>query len=351
MSALVASVRGVAASLPAALRRLDRVWLAFVLLFLGLALVDVDQAAESLRFTAESFLWIVPFLLLSVLLAAWLKAAGADRLIGRAVASRPLPAILLAAAFGALSPFCSCGVVPLVAALLAAGMPLPAVMAFWISSPLMDPETFILMAATIGPGFTVAKTVAAIAMGLFGGFATWGLMGLGGAGDPLKPAVGCRTACGGGLPQGAVRWRFWDEPVRRDAFTNEALAVGLFLAKWLLLAFSLESLMVAWLPPDLIASTLGGAAWHAVPLAVVVGVPAYLNGFAAIPLVAELLEMGMAPGAAMAFLTAGAVTSIPAAMAVFALVRFRIFLWFLVLALLGSLATGIGYQALLALTG
>ena len=39
-------------------------------------------------------------LLLSVVLAAWLKAAGADRLIGRAVGRAPLAAIILGFAFG-----------------------------------------------------------------------------------------------------------------------------------------------------------------------------------------------------------------------------------------------------------
>ena len=38
----------------------------------------------------------------------------------------------------------------------------------------------------------------------------------------------------------------------------------------------------------------------------IVAVPAYLNGFAAIPLVGELIAIGMAPGAALAFLVAGA---------------------------------------------
>lgn len=351
MTELVAGLRGAVGGLPSLLRQPDRVWLAILLLFAGLAAYDLatgdtGQALASLRFTADAFLWIAPFLLLSVGLAAWLKAAGADQLISRAVARRPLPAILIAAGFGALSPFCSCGVVPLVAALLAAGMPLPAVMAFWIASPLMDPESFVLMAATIGLGFTVAKTVAAVAMGLIGGLATWGLMGLGLGKDPLKAVVGCGSSCGGGVSEAGVHWRFWNDPPRLRAFAEEARAVALFLAKWLLLAFAIESLMVAWLPPDLIATTLGGDTWQAVPLAVLVGVPAYLNGFAAIPLIGGLLDMGMAPGAAMAFLTAGAVTSLPAAMAVFALVKLRVFAWYLVLALFGSLATGIGYQIL-----
>lgn len=325
-------------------RKIDRVWLALAALFAVLAVALPGQARDSLAFTAESFLSIAPFLLLSVLLAAWLKAAGVDRLIGRLGAAAPTAAILLAALFGGLSPFCSCGVVPLVAALLVAGVPLPAVMAFWVSSPLMDPETFVLMAATLGLGFTLAKTLAAVGMGLLAGFATLALERAGGFRAPLKPGFG--GGCGAGADaQVPLRWAFWREAPRRRVFADEASRVGAFLAKWLLLAFALESLMVAWLPPELIAGHLGGAGWQAIPLAVAVGVPAYLNGFAAIPLVGELMNMGMAPGAALAFLTAGAVTSIPAAMAVYALVRRRVFLWYLAIALAGSLLSGYLYQA------
>ena len=324
-------------------RRLDRVWLAVALLFLGLMVLVPAQALESLIFTAEAFTWIAPFLVLSVVLAAWLKAAGADRLIGRSVARTPVQAIMIAAVFGALSPFCSCGVVPLIAALLAAGMPLPAVMAFWVSSPLMDPETFVLMAATVGLSLTLAKTLAAVSIGLLAGFATLGLQRLSLFEDPLRP----RSDCGGCAPKLSseeLRWTFWREVPRRQAFKAEAWSVGVFLSKWLLLAFTIESLMVAWLPAEVIARNLGGEGWTAIPLAVVVGVPAYLNGFAAIPLVGELIAMGMAPGAALAFLVAGGVTSLPAAMAVFALVKRPVFLWYLAVALIGSLLVGFAYQ-------
>jgi uncharacterized membrane protein YraQ (UPF0718 family) len=335
-------------SLADRVRRLDRVWLALVALIGLLAVGLPEQAAASLRFIWQSFTWILPFLLLSVLLAAWLKAAGADRLVARAVAGSPIKTIALAAAFGALSPFCSCGVVPLVAALLAAGMPLPTVMAFWIASPLMDPEQFVLMAATLGLGFTLAKTTAAVGVGLLGGLATLAVQRGGGFAEPLKPGVS--GGCGGSrLAAEPVTWAFWRQAERREAFTQEALGVTLFLSKWLLLAFAIESLMVAWLPPTVIAEHLGGAGWTAIPLAVVVGVPAYLNGFAAIPLVGELMAMGMAPGAALAFLIAGGVTSLPAAMAVFALVRRPVFLWYLALALVGSLTAGFAYQAALGL--
>jgi hypothetical protein len=102
--------------------------------------------------------------------------------------------------------------------------------------------------------------------------------------------------------------------------------------------------MLAYISAGQIAGLLGqGNAW-AIPLAALVGVPAYLNGYAALPLVSGLIEMGTAPGAGMAFLVAGGVTSIPAAIAVFALVRKPLFLWYIALSLAGGLLSGFLFQ-------
>ncbi len=339
-----------ALTMKGAVRRIDRVWLAIAALFLILLAFQPEQALASAAFTLDAFIWILPFLLASVLLAAWLKAAGADKVIGATVSRSPVRAVLVFAAAGALSPFCSCGVVPLIAALLAAGVPLPAVMAFWVASPLMDPEMFVLMWAMLGLEFTLAKTLAAFGLGLGAGLATLLAQRAGLFATPLRAGLtggGCGTGNASGTgaqPSMELRWAFWRDAARRAAFTAEARDIGLFLAKWLLLAFTLESLMVRWLPPETIVSYLGGENVFAIPLAVAIGVPAYLNGFAAVPLMGELMSMGMAPGAALAFLVAGGVTSLPAAMAVFALVRLPLFGWYLLVSLTGSLAIGYAFQ-------
>ncbi|MCH7941728.1 MAG: permease [Proteobacteria bacterium] len=335
-----------------AVRRMDRVVLATLALFAGLLAVVPGQAFDSLAFTLDSLVFIAPFLLASVLVAASVKASGLDRQIAVVFSGRQAPVIVAAALFGALSPFCSCGVVPIIAALLASGVPLAPVMAFWIASPLMDPEMFVLMAPVMGLEFTLAKTLSAFSIGLIAGFATHALVARGAFANPLKAFDGgCGSGCAGsGLDDDTkILWRFWREDERRALFAAEARATGWFLFKWLTLAFLLESLMVAYVPAEAIASTLGGDSRWAIPLAVVVGVPAYLNGYAAIPTVSALVDLGMAPGAGLAFMVAGGVTSVPAAMAVFALVRRPVFLWYLALGLTGSLAAGTAYQAYVTL--
>ena len=59
----------------------------------------------------------------------------------------------------------------------------------------------------------------------------------------------------------------------------------------------------------------------ALPLAVIAGAPAYLNGFAAIPLVRSLINLGMPASIRLAFMLLGSVTSILAAIAIFSLAK------------------------------
>lgn len=329
-----------------AARGIDRVVVAILCAVLLIALLSPDQAVDSIVFTAGALLDVSIFLLLSVGVAAYAKASGSDRLIAKAFSGRTGPMIVAASLMGALSPFCSCGVIPLIAALLAMGVPLPAVMAFWLASPIMDPSMFVLTAGTLGLSFALYKTFAAIAMGLLGGFGTAAVMGGGWFREPLRPGIG-----DGGCAASSIRgdappvWRFWTEAGRRDTFRRTGLETIGFLGKWLALAFLLESLMLAYVPAELVASTLGGG-WLSVLAATFVGVPAYLNGYAALPLVGGLIEQGMAPAAGMAFLLAGGVTSIPAAIAVYALARPPVFFAYLTFALIGSLSLGALFGAL-----
>jgi hypothetical protein len=327
-----------------AARSIDGAWAAIAVLLAVLAITVPAQAERSLIFLGEAFLGVLPFLVASIGIAAYAKASGADNLIAQAFRGNPLMMVGLAAAMGALSPFCSCGVIPLIAALLAMGVPLAPVMAFWLASPLMDPSMFFLTVGTLGVGFAVAKTVAAFSIGAFGGVGMLALDRLGLFDNPLRAGIG-DGGCGGGKIRAPapVHWKFWDAPDRRAAFGSATLDSFLFLGKWLALAFLLESLMVAWLPAETVARFLGGEGWLTVALATIVGVPAYLNGYAALPLVAELIGQGMAPGAGMAFLLAGGVTSIPAAIAVFALARLPVFAAYVGFAFLGAFSAGLAF--------
>jgi uncharacterized membrane protein YraQ (UPF0718 family) len=236
-------------------------------------------------------------------------------------------------------------VIPLIAALLAMGVPLAPVMAFWLASPVMDPSMFVMTMGVLDLDFAVAKTLAAVGLGLFGGLVTHLLARGGALANPLRDGVG-NGGCGAASVRAPkpVMWRFWADPVRRARFAHEGWKSARFLGGWLTLAFVLESLMLAYIPAQSITAMLGGSGLGPIAVATLVGVPAYLNGYAALPLVGGLIDQGMSPGAGLAFLVAGGVTSIPAAVAVWALAKPRVFALYIALSLTGAFAAGLLFQ-------
>ena len=302
-------------------------------------------ALESAQFVVENLISIAPIIAFAVILAAAIHASGADGQMARVFAGRPGQMILAASAFGAITPICGLGVLPIIAGLLAAGVPLAPIMAFWLSSPITDPSMLTITAGTLGLDFAIGKTLVAFAIGLVSGALTHLVVALGGFRQVVKTgAVTDPDACGGCAAR-AFLWAFWRDTDRRRQFLADLLANGLMITKWLILAFALESLVRRYFPAELVAGYVGADSVWAIPLAVLVGTPLYLDGYAALPFVRGLIELGMAPGAAMAFLVSGGITSLYVSVAVFALVRARIFAWYLLLAMVTAILGGYGYEA------
>jgi hypothetical protein len=321
-------------------------WAFIVLMLVAVAVLDGGRFTTIVSFAVAALASTLPYIVFAVLLIAGLKAAGAEAVIANAFKGRETRMILMAALFGGLAPFCSCEVIPFIAGLLALGAPLSAVMAFWLSSPLIDPPTLLITAAALGWPFAIGKAVAAVALGLFGGFAIKMAMGAGWFSEPLRAIKQSRCGCGPDPFTGKPAWQFWHEPDRRKTFRTEFIANGIFLIKWLALAYVLEALLVTYVPATMIAGLVGGEGIVPIGIAALVGMPAYLNSYVAPPLLAGLMEQGMSNGAAMSFMIAGAVSSVPAMAAVWSLVKKPVFAAYIGLGVSGAIASGIIFQML-----
>ncbi|HVS08276.1 MAG TPA: permease, partial [Planctomycetota bacterium] len=141
----------------------------------------------------------------------------------------------------------------------------------------------------------------------------------------------------------------WAEAERRGTFGRTALDQALFLTKWLMLAYLLGGLLIEYVPAEAIGALVGGPGIGPVFVGALVGAPAYVNGYAAPALVAGLMEQGMSPGAAMAFMIAGAVSCIPAMAAVWALVKREVFGMYVAFGLGGAILFGLMFGALYGL--
>ncbi len=344
---------------PLFLSKIDKVYLLVILIFALLSIFDIDQLVPLARLTLLNLAHTAPYMLFAILLIAGLKATGAEVLVARAFEGRENRMIVLAALIGGLAPFCSCEVIPFIAGLLALGTPLAPIMAFWLSSPLIDPPTLLITAGILGWTFAVSKAVIAVALGLMGGFVVKFFSATGYFKNPLKPRRNApdSTSCSlknsgdpgsccatGGLVDEKPVWRFWSEKSRVGIFGSEFKYNAMFLFKWMLFAYTLESLMIHYVSAETIASIVGGTGIFPIILSAIVGVPAYLNSYIAPAIVSGLMDQGMSGGAGMAFVVAGAVSSIPAMTAVFALVNRWVFAAYVLLGFSGAVLAGLAYS-------
>jgi len=346
----------------------------------------MDQILKIAEFILKSFIHIWPYLLVTIPLAVAINLSGASKYINKALSKKPMVSILLATIVGAFSPFCSCGVIPVITSLLIGGVPLGPVMAFWIASPSMDPEIFMLSVATIGWKLSVWRLAATFVISIAGGIITHLAQKNGFFGEsvlktnrPLIPArlraglfaqkprmvqlsaimpkrgenvkVNCCVSATEFTPSihSGSSCSCGDQvQAKKPDITQRILAESWksfsLVAKFMALAFLINALIYFYIPENLISGWIGGDNPFSVLIAALIGIPFYTTNLTALPLVSGMISLGMNPGAVLAFLIAGPVTTLPAMMAVWGIVKPKVFFMFLAFGLGGSVLFGYLYN-------
>lgn len=82
---------------------------------------------------------------------------------------------VVAALFGAITPFCSCSSIPIFITLIKAGVPLGVTYSFLITSPIINEYLVILMAGEFGFPITVAYVLSGLTIGILSGLVLGGM--------------------------------------------------------------------------------------------------------------------------------------------------------------------------------
>ena len=372
--------------------------------------VEILRTAALQTATSLAHNW--PYLAVSVLVAAALRVfADTGRLAGFLNRHRGA-GVLLATAAAVATPLCSCGTMAVVLGMMANSMPLAPVAAFLIASPLSSPEELFYSAGLFGWPFALAYFSASLALGLAGGWVAgilerkgylagqvrlvgpenprrcagdaWALDSVSPAKSPVLPARRVRpipplalaplaaSACGSSLPGAAAlpiagpcgcgeaggiarNDRSVPESAGRVA-PDRVLALARAAAEVsrkllpLFLGFAFLGYVLNQLVPvSWVSALFGRGRLHGVPLAATVGLPLYLSSEASLPLVRAFLDAGMGQGAVMAFLIAGAGTSLGAISGALLVVRWRVVGLVVAVLWAGAILAGYGFDALVAL--
>jgi len=221
-----------------------------------------------------------------------------ELIVGRHVAV----GFLLAAAFGAITPFCSCSSVPLFIGFVAAGVPLGITLTFLITSPLINQVGVVMLAGMVGWQVAALYVLTGMSMAIVAGvilsrfdLERWV--------DPFVRTVTAPGTADGGKP---------NLEQRIDTARAETREIVRTVWPYVLVGIGLGAGIHGWVPADFFQATgIADSVWS-VPVATLAGIPLYANVAGVVPLVEAVYAKGLGLGTAMSFMMSIVALSLPA---------------------------------------
>lgn len=248
---------------------------------------------------------------------------------------------VIGAAFGGVTPFCSCSAVPMLMGLLEIGVPFGVAMSFLLASPLgvFNPVVLSLFGTLFGPGVLVAYVLTTFTAAVLGGILLDAL-GLGAHVKRVRIIAGASGCCDATEPIVLeTGWALFKTRVTVAARN----AVGLFrqMVPFLLIGVAIGSLIYGFVPASFLAQVAGPDNPLAVPVAAAIGVPMYVRTETMIPIGFALTQKGVSVGAFMALAIGGAGASVPELTMLAGIFKRR--LWLAYVVTIFSIATLVGF--------
>ncbi|MBI5257761.1 MAG: permease [Burkholderiales bacterium] len=282
----------------------------------------------------EGLLLAVLFFLVAFAIALMQQSLGQRLNNALGKTSLELGAVLAATA-GAVTPFCSCSTVPVLAGMLRSQLRFGVCFTFLIASPVINEGVLLVLLRQQSSGQAALFLVTAFALSVAFGVA---LDRLGMARflrpQPAPLAAGAVQVEGGPAPTIALRARA--RFAARSAWTELRSS-----APYLAVGVAAGAVIYGHVPQEALLHLRAAVpAWALIVVMALVGVPFYVSPAMVVPIALALLDKGLGIGPMAAFLVSAAGTSVPELILLLRLFRVPLLVWHVV-SIVGS-ATVIG---------
>lgn len=213
---------------------------------------------------------------------------------------------IVAAGFGALTPFCACSTIPMTVGFLNAGVPFGSTMSFLIASPLLNPIILGMLGAMVGIKAMVAYFVIAFLCSILFGF----LLEKIGAQKYVKNVRLKPASCCAGSHEVVDKHSLPFPSKLKVAFAGAWDSLRPIMG-YLLVGVALGAGIYGYMPQDFVMKIAGPDNPFAIPVAAVLGIPMYIRAETAIPIGLALMGKGMSIGAVISLIIGGAGMAIP----------------------------------------
>lgn len=235
---------------------------------------------------------------------------------------------LIAALFGAVTPFCSCSSIPIFIGFIKTRIPLGIAFSFLITSPLVNEVAFVIMGGLFGWKLAILYAVSGITLGVIGGLILGAMkmekhIILENDGENVDAKV---------LPK-----------LLKDKFVYAFRQGGRTLRKllpYVLGGIAVGALIHGYVPEEFFMEYLGKYKVLSVPIAVLIGVPIYAGCSAVVPLIFSITANGVPLGTSLALMMSIAGLSLPEAIILKRVMRLKLLAVFFGLVAIGIIIIG-----------
>ena len=208
---------------------------------------------------------------------------------------------ILAAAFGIITPFCTCSAVPLFLGFIEAGVPLGVTFSFLVSSPMINEVALVLLLGMFGLKVALIYAFSGFIIAVISGIIIGQMKA-----ENLVEHIAFNPSTSSFIANLHLSWK---DRVKLAKDYTFCIIRGVWL--YVVIGIGIGAWMHGYVPGDFLARYTGGLKWYAVPVATLIGIPLYSNAAGVIPLVSVLTEKGVSMGTALAFMMAVTGLSLP----------------------------------------
>lgn len=228
---------------------------------------------------------------------------------------------------------CSCAMIPIFGGLLVGGAGLGPAVTFL----LMAPAANIMAITFTGSMISWKIALTRVVFSYFGSMVVGFLVAKTSWGIKIEKRFAERRIVFQGIETGS-KPSFAE---RSLVSLSETKDFAVKILPYLIGGVAIISFVEAYLPPQIVSHYMTGI--RGVALGAIIGVPTYTPSMVEVFLVKAMLNLGMAPAAALAFLIGGPICSIPSMMAASRIAGWQVTLTYALLTVLVAIAAGIFY--------
>ncbi len=312
-------------------------WLDDLIKWLFGAVLGLDP--NSMAFASLTFFFydvIKIFILLSVLIfiSSYIQSYFSPERT-RHILSRfhGIPANIIGALLGTITPFCSCSSIPIFMGFTKAGLPLGVTFSFLISSPLVDLASVILLASVFNWRIALAYVSVGIIIAVIGGT----LIGA------LKLEKHVESFVMAPINHSDIVEMEDEKLTGKQRVVYSLDQVKAIIKKvWLyiLIGVGIGALIHGVIPQAFIETVLGSNNPFSVLIATIVGIPMYADIFGTLPIAEALVAKGVGIGTVLAFMMAVTALSLPSLIMLKKVVKMKLLLTFVSIVTIGIIAMG-----------